>query len=154
MARANAWCGKCSLLMSRFWLDLGARSTSPSAAYGVGSRSTGQRGWLAASHETHAHCSPVPSGAGSDTSTRSWLQPGASAQPRTNSPHRRKLFRAWMEPSAKEQPQATCGSLGCRAWFNPSASAQPQAKANSWRAQFQHQLEAQRDICIWSLLPE
>ena len=91
-------------------------------------RSTGQRGWLAASHEKHAHGSPVSSGAGSETSTRSWLRPGASAQPRTNSPHPPKRGRAWLDPSATEQPQATCGSLGSRACLYPSASAQPQAK--------------------------
>ena len=133
MARASAWCGTCSLLVSRSWLNPGAASYSSSAASGVGSRSTGKRGWLAASHATHAHCSPVSNGAGREASTRGWLaapsetsgcsiavaiaagsetstrrslQPGASAQPRTNRPHPPKCVRAWMEPSATEQPQA------------------------------------------------
>ena len=72
-----------------------------------------------------------PVGLGTATSTRRWLQIGASVQPKSNNPHLPKCGRAWMEPSAAEQPQATCGSLGSRAWLDLSASAQPQAQTQT-----------------------
>ena len=110
------------------------------------------RGWLAAPHESQPHGSPVSSGAGSGTRTRgwlaalsetagrsrevvaaagrarSWLQPGASAQPTPNSSPAPTCMRTWMEPSAVAEPQDNRHSNGPRSWLVPCATAEPQAK--------------------------
>ena len=156
VARNKGWSGSserwgwtCRSLMSRAWLNLGATSSSSSAAHTCS--------WLTAPHESQAHGSPVCNGASNDTrtrewlaalsetpgrsragdtaasnetSTRSWLQPVASAQPTTNSstaPMGKR--RAWMEPSAIVEPQAKRqqmdGSNRSRSWLEPSAILDP-----------------------------
>ena len=135
VARVSGEVGRCSSLMPRAWLNLGATSSSSSAARTYG--------WLTAPHESQAHGSPVCNGAsnethtrewlpalsetpqrsragdmatGNKTSTQSWLQPVASAQPTTNSstaPMGER--RAWMAPQAYRQQMD--GSNRSRSWL-------------------------------------
>ena len=89
---------------------------------GAGS-GTRNRGWLAALSETAGRSREVVVAAGR---ARSWLQPGASAQPTPNSSPAPTCKRTWMEPSAVAEPQDNRHSNGPRSWLVPCATAETQ----------------------------
>ena len=172
VARVSGGGWKCSSLMSRAWLNLGATSSSSSAARAYG--------WLTAPHESQAHGSPVCNGAsnetrarewlaalsetpgrsragdmaaGNETSTRSWLQPVASAQPTTNSstaPMGKR--RAWMEPSAIVEPQAKrqkwMAAIDLGLGWSPLRFWTPRSNANACQEPESSVQRAQCGTCI------